>query len=281
MRKRDEIRRLLDSIDKLINDRKCVTAEKYLREYIDKNGDTDYPVVRKLAWVLTMNGKYGEAIDILQRLLERKDDFRASAAHNLAYIYSLFGEYEKSLEYINMCLDYPIKSNQFRQDSIYLKKRIEILIKLENNEEYNGNIFRYNNDEDAIKHIIDRHGVENDFDDSTNFDKKVNIESLFYRIKDEISTRLDLKYIEGLDSKYYHFLYPSVGYFNGKVVNILRVVVALNNQIVTMYPALMEIGVDFINSFKIEEIEQPDTQIPKVKVRKSQIDKFNQRYGKI
>ena len=118
MKKGEQIRKFLDSIDILIANRKYLKVEKYLKEYIELNGNNDYPVIRKLAWILTTNGKFDEAIEILQILFEKKN-FKSSAAYQLSYIYCLLGQYEKSIEYINICLNIPIKSEKFKNEILF------------------------------------------------------------------------------------------------------------------------------------------------------------------
>lgn len=112
------------------------------------------------------------------------------------------------------------------------------------------------------KHIDKIHTCENG--DTSTFSKDIDLDDLILQIPEliEKGTMIGNHYFE-----YYEVDYDNVGIVNGNYSNTLRLVVfSETNMIITMYPVK-----DLICYNKKEK---------SVVKKKSQIDKFNQKYGK-
>lgn len=180
------------------------------------------------------------------------------------------GEYDEAFMYYKLinqeilCENY---ENEYKRLGIVFSKIYDL--------EYNVNIESYGINQiidydkcAAIKHIIDRH---------TNINPKKKYDGIFSedidieKFYDEIQDKLILENLVEISSALkYKIAYPNVGVSNGNSLDYVVVVCSiLDNQILTAYP---------VNQYlerSIEEKEQPKQKVIK---RKSQIEKFNERY---
>ena len=121
------------------------------------------------------------------------------------------------------------------------------------------------------KHIVD----SNDLIDKTNesvFAAEFNIIEIIEEIKKYIPSELGLCY--GFLDNIYTFKYDECGRVNNKIVNYFQVVTLHDTcELITMFP--VDYG-EFLPYVDLNYMNK--TNLPKVK-RKSQIDKFNQRFG--
>lgn len=278
MKRKIEIARFLVGIDKLIKLKKYQQAEKYLKEYIRNNTIAYYPVVRKLGHVLRLNGKQEEAIELLLPIINSTEKLKVY--YELAYDYADLGQYEESLNYIDLLLQSVKNCNE---DFVSKIKVLELYIKSTiGNEEIDGSItntllFDYSK-EKAIEHIIESHGY-NATEKAGHFYENIDITDLYEKIQQEINNREDLIYIKLHLRREYHFHYKSIGRdYNDKQSEILTVITNDDMNIVTMYPNLCNLDVE-INY--LEFLSTPEFKSKKIRKRKSQIEKFNQKYGKM
>lgn len=127
-------------------------------------------------------------------------------------------------------------------------------------------------EEQAIKHINARHKDG----DGSQFSEHIDITALFYGIKEKLTEdRLSLSRL----MDYYLIDFPNIGVADGKITNVLEVVCLPNTKnIITMFPH----GDAYEDeNFDMDE-ETTELVNPKKKVltRKSQLEKFNERYNK-
>lgn len=282
MSRRKQMATFLAGIDKLIEEKKFIKAEMFLKKYIEANEEQHYAVISKLGRILVKNGKFEEAIEVLQPLLYTNGVYRERAIYTLAYAYADLGNYEKSLEYVQVYMKNP--SNN-RKDSLVtlkqLKADIEGYLKFEIDRKKLGLPTDFHYSESAVlEHIINEHSFNNHGEDKSYFSEKIDIYSLFYMIKEELNSRNDLKYIPEVSVRNYCFNYDLIGYVrDNKMCNVLSVITDSYLNIITMFPTDYEIYNDYINELNKEKKRVEEKQ--KVIVRKSQIEKFNQRYGRI
>lgn len=284
MGQRDKISKFLGGIDKLIEEGKYIKAEKFLKAYIDENEGDYYPIIRKLGYVLVVNGKAEEAIEVMQPLLNITDENYYRAIYTLAFAYANLGDYEKSLEYIDLYIKNPHNTSKYKLGTLKNLKT-SILHDLEYEKKY-GNLehsidSRYS-ETDALNHIQCTHGFDIHEEGKTYFSEEIDIRELFYKMKNKIKSCSNLKYVrEKVWIRVYYFYYDSIGYTNNnKIGHVLAVVTTDYLDIITMYPEGNEIDTTNINELSEKRMIN-EHSYQKVNTRKSQIDKFNQRYGKM
>lgn len=111
---------------------------------------------------------------------------------------------------------------------------------------------------------------------SSIFAEDFPLKEIHFKLKEMLPLD-ELKRNNGLIDNFYTFRYDYCGRCDGKLVNYFRLV-TLNgsNQFITMYPYENDENCRYLdlNYMRVEKVESP-----KVK-RMSQIEKFNQRYGK-
>lgn len=127
------------------------------------------------------------------------------------------------------------------------------------------------NEENAISHIK-KHISSSDCVSLTQFDSCFPLEEVYFKLRDMLP--LNDRIYSDIITNLQIFRYDAIGRVNSKLVDYLAVVTLKDsNEIITMYP--------YENRERRECIDlTPKNQdAPKAK-RMSQIDKFNQRYGK-
>lgn len=157
---------------------------------------------------------------------------------------------------------------------IFLKKQLGILVPSDYQhfqEGYLWNQIDSYDEEAAISHIENH--MPYDINDSTlQFVEDFPLRDIYFKLREMLP--LETKLYDSIITNLYVFKYDSIGRVNGKLVNHLAVVTLKDsNDIITMHPYENKARRECIN------LTPENQDIPKAK-RMSQIDKFNQRYGK-
>lgn len=158
--------------------------------------------------------------------------------------------------------------------SCFLKKQLGILTDLERKEFSKKYLLRqilsYSED-DALNHINSSHQSTLENMSSVQFVEDFQIKDMYDKLKRSIPNQ-DRIYDDAISDKYI-FKYDACGHVNSKLVDYFVVVATKNtNDILTMYPC------SYKTDLKVPDLT-PEISKEKTK-RMSQIDKFNQRYGK-
>lgn len=181
------------------------------------------------------------------------------------------GNNKEAKEYIDELLK---SSERLKKYNLYIPiKRLELLLKLELNEEIEDRSYFYveeqiidYDEQKAIDHIIDHHILNISY---SNFNENIVIEDLFYEAKEKLDDAFVI-YSDTFDR--YIVKYDNIGYNGEKTINQLEVItIPKTKKIITMYPSKNIPNYDLIDEEKTEKKE------PK---RLSQIEKFNLKYGK-
>lgn len=270
-RRKDTIAHFLNGIEQLIERNKLDTAERFLREYLTEK---EHPAfLRKYGSVLRMNRKEEEAIEVLIPLLYTKEC--GNASYELSYAYASLGNYEKSLEYLSICVQNMEKRFPLEK-IIQLENFIQENMKRQENalEMKEQNILR------TLEHVIQSHGYDEHQEGKTYFDANVDVKSLLLGVIDQIDTNTSLQYTCDGNIRQYHFEYPSIGYdHHQRRLHVLSVIISYPSNVITMYPEKMHKNCSFINEFEYDAFNGNQPQ--KSKIRQSQIEKFYQKYGKM
>ena len=158
--------------------------------------------------------------------------------------------------------------------SCFLKKQLGILTDLEKEEFSKKYLLRqiiFYNEGDVLTHLYSSYQGTLENTNSVQFVEDFQLKDMYERLRKMIPNQ-DKIYDDVISDKYI-FKYDACGHVNSKLVDYFAVVAIKNtNDIFTMYPC----------SYK-PDIKVPDLtpEISKEKTKRmSQIDKFNQRYGK-
>lgn len=186
-------------------------------------------------------------------------------------------EYDKAYQFL-ITYEEMFQKNKWSTGALlcYLKKQLGILTDAEK-EKYSKKYLLKQiisfNELEAVRHIRNKH-LSNKTFENTNpvlFTEEFPLEEVYYKLRNMIPNK-DRIYDDTISDKYI-FKYDACGHVNSKSVDYFVVVAIKNtNDIFTMYPC----------SYK-PDIRVPDLtpEISKEKTKRmSQIDKFNQRYGK-
>lgn len=187
---------------------------------------------------------------------------------NLAYIAIREEDYDTCYKLIERATK--LESNQELQKSIEkIKLYVDIKTKkkiVKENMSYSEQQMLDYNEKKAIDYIKKQHAKNT----SQEFASEVNIEDIFYRSKEEI--KLITPNINCLTDNYILTM-PKIGYVNGISTDQIKVICLPNtDSIISIYPTTEEDSTE-----EVIENERPKKKIMK---RKSQIEKFNDRYKK-
>lgn len=234
----------------LMNDGNIETAKEILEQAIittKAKNINKYDLIKAKLKLLCCEGKYQEAYDYLQEnniLLRRKDK-----------------EYDKCLIFLKVKLGLPIQLN--KNDPLYQQYTISQMISY--SEEY------------ALEHIRKHIGDYSNSEKSC-FSSDFPLEEIFNKLRIILPLTDYRRMYSGIGKNLYIFKYDNNGRYCTRVNDYIRVITIQDtNDILTMYPSENKGDLPYID-LDIEK-EEEITELPKVK-RMSQIDKFNQRYGK-
>ncbi|MBP3766042.1 MAG: hypothetical protein J6G98_02545 [Bacilli bacterium] len=247
-----------------------------------------------------INNNYNEAESKFNKLIRKNSEYKPNSYFYLAELANIAKNYELEEFYYNCICDF----NDFRDDA-YLKKltlyirqnkknkALKVLNKISKSyirvhqpifSQINAllglKLFEYENDYYTVKQIknydynltvdhIKRHTNESDYYSSKiNFNDDIRIEELI----PDVCLRINqdtLKYCDLFE--HYIIQYNSCGSFDDIEANYIEAIIIPNTKkIITMYPVVSD------NMFSAKRMDKE----PKKIKRKSQIDKFNERYNK-
>lgn len=270
-------------ITKLRNNMPEKHKEK-LAEFLELNTNNSHGML-ELALLEITNGNLKEAKGILYSLLHGKN--KSYAASTLLKLYVSIGEYGNCLALTN----YLLKCDDLDENLLYECKCCLAISKVKLN--FNINKDDYSKETYHLRQIIDynelmaknhirKHLHENSRDKKHSVFNKININELFEIVKETIinSDKYIIKEIVDM----YTIYYPNIGKVENENSNYLSVIVTRGTKdIITMYPEnitieerkhIIDVHNYSINNFEVEQ-ELTRSLVPK----KSQIDKFNERYG--
>jgi len=277
-----EYKKALDMI--LVNPMK---AEILYKEYLEKY-PLDCCAYGDYAYVLIILRKFDEAERILELAIDlferenclRLDPMDAKKLENrlLFDTLKLWSFQERYEELYNYCASNPQKIEELNMVSVAFYAKVRSgRVTGKNREDYNyrsRQTIEYREEEfveHVKKHLAD-YNLETDDNDKATFVPGFPFKKVFEEVKKHVPSEKGLC-IGFCDNKYF-FKYDGCGRVKNKLVNHF-IVVCLHNStdFITMYPVDWAEELPYVDlNYMISEKEDVKTR------RRSQIDKFNQRY---
>ena len=260
--------------------------DKYLEVYPD-----DYSSHEKLLSQLIKVGYYERAFEVLEYLESVVHDSKLKnikdgkvqkiILQNIVFaktrLYIHTGKYQEVYKYINDNVEF-VNMNGLENIAallFFLKCRLGLNDQIR--EEQKSYLFRQiveYNEEEFIEHAK-RHleGYETDEEIDAIFYKDFPLEKVFEEVKKNYS--IERRVSKGTINDEYYYRYDGCGTINGEICNYFKAVTLANDpEYITMCPILDYANYPCVDLNYLRED-------PKTKARKlSQIEKFNQRYGK-
>lgn len=259
----------------LVRNDKLETAllecERYLSRF-----PYDVRACARYADILMRLGKFTEAEEVLNNVIftsKTSELFKQDVVFNKLKLYTYLGQYDKSLEILRDNFDSLEKrGSDVTQILIFLKKKLGLLMC----DNYQGSGYKIEqivnySEEEAIKCITRCHGNTPN-NSSCYFNENFPIKDVYYKIRKMLP--LETKAYENVIENVYFFKYLNNGIANSSKADYIKVYATLGTpDIITMYPFNLKERKECIDlTPELEELH---------KVKKlSQIDKFNQKYGK-
>ena len=266
------------SIVNLINAHKYQQAMDAYREYT-KFYPNDLNAVSRFINILICYGYFEEAEELLNNYVAPK---KASELDRKLYIYDqikLLGYQEKWEECAILVKENYLLLQNFRQDFYFmitfLEKKLNISFqhKIFPISYLSSQVLNY--DENRALQHINRHRQQGE---DCIFAEDFPLSEYYFYFRSLLPKKDYPQLCKGIFSNFYVFKYNHCGYINQKEANYVMVVTLANsNDIITMYPIR---NIEKYPYIEIIQQEEMDDEKPKVK-RLSQIEKFNQRYGKV
>ena len=256
-------------VDSLLLEGKYNLAKNMLKEILAEH-PTDRIALTQWSEILMLERKYLEAKKILESLPVEKCFYMLVTLYEklndwdkLKKLYERFYRDEDS----DNCYKYG-----YRQQRIYLSSKFDGTCPFNDLGYIDQQMFNYS-DEMAIEHIKKSHDGSNK--NKSYFVNDIDIEKLFYKVKDYIKNNHDRGIINNTLLESYMFYYVGCGYKVGSGLYDTFLVKTIINtdKIITMYPQ----KVDNVN-YDICHLDNMEEKNP-VKV-KSGIERFNARYKK-
>lgn len=273
----------LDTIRKEYLKGNIIKARKYLEEYRKNYTDKHYVFKHHEAVILGYEGKTKESIEKLISLINDNDQKDVSSSYYyLACLLTKEKQYQKAYE-ICKKIDFieTLKNTKTLYKNIkrcleFLQKELSIEKGIKDKDSYYKIQLYFYSNYYAIKHIIKKH-KEND--EHCNFyleDEK--IEKLYNIINNALYISKKTPDYQMGDIYYYNIPEIGININTGEKTNILKVItLPETKQILTMYPVKQEKQTNWI----INEIKETKEYTSKnQKIRKTQIEKFNNKYKK-
>lgn len=266
----------VDYLSKILilhKERKYKKAFEQYKIYLE-NYPLDLTANVNFANLLVKLGYLEEAKNILEKLKSFSNSlepYQIFINHIFLEILCAEGKYQEAYLYLK---DHPELS--ITDCALFtIKKHANIKIDEKNSQEkyFFQQISNY--DENKFLEHVQKHKLEFDSKQVSFFRENFSIEEVCNQIKRMIPN--DKRIIHSIEADRYFFKYDNCGYKKDKNTDYFTVVVLPNtNNLITMYPISFDEVVDFIDlnpCFKKEEQEYTRTK------RRSQIEKFNQKYG--
>lgn len=259
---------------------KYLRAKKYLFEYLEK-----YPqsieAKSLLSRILIMLQEYDEAEKLLNYCIEKHSQ-HIVFLHELLILYMEKEEYEKAYE-CHKKIDLnkynklkKLSTTRLSTINALLCSKLNIPYQEDQKDRYIINQYKKYDEEKAIKHIQERHYLNINENLETNdyyFYEPEQIREIFEKVTKNIEEKAQKEpRLDVVD--YYYFYEENIGKSTSGYTDILKVVTIKNsNKIITMYP-VKNGNIDIINELE----ERKEYSSGKIKQRKSQIDKFYEKY---
>lgn len=271
----------LDIIRKEYLNGNITKARKYLEEYRKNYTDKHYVFKYHEAVILGYEGKMQEAIEKLYNLVNYYNQKEVSQAYY--YLACLLTKEKRYKEAYEICKRVDSKEIIISTKTLYqnIKRCLELLEKelsiekgiKDKDSYYKIQLYFYSNYY-ALKHIIKKH-KEND--EHCNFYiEEEKIEKLYNLINNALC--ISQKTIDYQMGDIYYYNIPEIGINinTGEKTDTLKVItIPEKKEILTMYPVKKDKNSEWI----INEIkEEKEYTNKKPKTRKSQIEKFNNKY---
>ncbi len=257
-------------VEKLINEGKFNLAKNMLIEVLSYYPN-DRIALTQWAQILIFERKYMEAKSILESLPEEK------CYYMLTCLYEKLDDWDKLKELYEKFYKEEDKDNcykyGYRQQRIYLSSIFDNSCPLQDLSYIDEQMLKYS-DERAIEHIKQSHDGSNKY--KSTFMEDVNIEELFYKVKDFISKNPNRGVINNSLLESFMFYYNGCGFsVDSGLYNTFLVRTIINtDKIITMFPQKIDnANYDICHLDTLEEEKSP------VKI-KSGIERFNARWKK-
>lgn len=260
-------------IEQLLTTGKYEQAKRYIYELLELFPNDDM-TNRQLGVVLMVDKKYEEALKALKKAKE-DNVFLILVKLYLKMgqeepLYQLYLKYFQH-DYFNFLAMNDDSYTKYCNMQLYLKSRYEEVDRHKEFGYFRRQLISYD-EKEAITHIKDRHALSKE---SSYFDDEIDIEQLFYQIKNRIDAIKEHAFLGRDTIEMYQFFYPNCGIsIKGNLSNYLKVITLINtNQIITMYPT------DYLKQIDICELKEKEETKGKVKI-KNGLERFTSRYGK-
>lgn len=271
-----------NSIQQMLFNNEFKKAERWILEYMKLYPD-NFAIQGYYAEILYRKGNLEDALSIYENLYEINPQKRILLS--IIYIFFDLKKYSDALNLIEKFEKHYCDGEEqavFDQIKIISYIKLEMDLNFDFHERYATKQLISYSREDAIEHIKthcydicgkDIHGV---------FSENINIDKLYDLVTNNIKNGKRIYCCGALEK--YIFKYENVGTINGEKMDFLNVLVIPETQnIVSMFPGTDRDCFDknYISYFGTvngdEEIDYISSK-QKVIVRKSQIDKFNEKY---
>lgn len=255
-------------VEALINEGKYNLAKNILKNVLDLY-PSDRIALMQWAQILILERNYQQAKEVLESIPKEK------CYINLVALYEKLGEWDKIKFLYDNFFNDSIDDNKkyYREQKIYLSGIFGDPLPVENPTYIDLQLYDYS-DERAISHIRKNHSNNSDSNRSL-FGGDVNIEELFYKVKDYIRLHPERGIINNGLLETFMFYYPECGTgINSGLYNTFSVRnIIAKDKIITMFPHNIDNANYDVCYFETSQSKHP------VKV-KSGIERFNSKYKK-
>lgn len=274
-----------NDIFKLYLNGKYSVAKRYLFEYLEIYPDNINAKIL-LSRVLMALKEYSEAEKLLKYCIKKYQKHYVFV-QNLVYLYLELEKYSEAYAcYKKIDFDEYRKVND-KNTSELAALNVYLQIKLgkqpSDKEGYLGTQYKKYSKDLAVEHIKEKHvenGKNENMVQSTSheeptyfFEKNQDIKELLEQIETRIITAKKEPILDIVDI--YYFKSENIGKYQDRYTDIIKVVTIKNtNQIITMFPIEKRTSINIINDL----IEPEEYRTNKIRTRKTQIEKFNERY---
>lgn len=268
-----DFRRIL----KLVSDNYFNNALVLFQEYFERYPN-DYSAYVQYADLFIRMGNFNQAEQILNSIVinsKLKPVFFESYTLIKEKLLVCQKKYNEAYKYFLENIDiFEMKEWGIDSFSLFIRKKLNLLTNDDMNQKNYlfSQIVNYS-DELCLEHLT-KHQYNCENDNQFQFVENFPLEQVYYQIKSMLPMNSDNCVYNSLIDSQYIFKYDNCGKINGKTVNYIEVITLHDtDNIITMYP--------YKNMERTSSIDlTPAMDTSKVK-KISQIDKFNQRYGKM
>lgn len=270
----DEFQKIL----KLMNESKYQQAIVAHRNYIEKY-PYDMQAITSLCNLLMQFGDIEEAEEVLSNFIITKNTKDMNITQYIYIKIKILACQEKWEECYQLLKENLVRLQNYRGDFnfiiLYLEKKLNVSFEIDiPNYTYTmEQVLQY--DEKKVLEHISKHI---DQEESCVFFDNFPLENYYFYFRNILPLENYPRLYSGIFHNQYIFKYENCGHVDGKNVNYILVITLQNsNDIITIYPFDNKENFPYIDiTPKVEEIDIRKTKIKRL----SQIEKFNQRYGK-